>query len=111
MMWWNNGSGWGWPVILAMGVAMVVCMVMMPRMMMRHGRSGNTCPACNRDKGAADPILAKRLRDRSAGVRTPSGRAPANRHPSNRRSRTFCPNGHFNCLNQGLPSPGQPGFP
>ncbi len=43
MMWWNYGfwgSGWGWPVFAIMAVAMVACMAMMGRMLMRHGTPG-----------------------------------------------------------------------
>jgi hypothetical protein len=40
MMCWNHGfwgSGWGCSVFAIMAVAMVACMAMMGRMMMRHG--------------------------------------------------------------------------
>jgi putative membrane protein len=45
MMWGNHGfwgSGWGWPVFAIMAVAMIAGMVMMGRMMMRHGTSPST---------------------------------------------------------------------
>lgn len=45
MMWGNHGfwgSGWGWPVFAIMAVAMIACMAMMGRMMMRHGTSPAT---------------------------------------------------------------------
>ena len=45
MMWGNHGfwgSGWGWPVFAIMAVAMITGMVMMGRMMMRHGTSPST---------------------------------------------------------------------
>ena len=45
MMWGNHGfwgSGWGWPVFAIMAVAMIACMVMMGRMMMRRGTSAST---------------------------------------------------------------------
>jgi uncharacterized membrane protein len=61
MMWWNHGSwgfGWGW--ILIMGVAMVVCMAMMARMM-GHGTWGRMWPSGNRDEDAPERILARRL--------------------------------------------------
>ena len=69
MMWWNHswGSGWGW--ILVMGVAMVVCMAMMARMMMGHGAGGRMWPgawgrmgpAGNHDQDTPERILARRL--------------------------------------------------
>ena len=61
MMWWNHSWGFGWGWILVMGVAMVVCMAMMARMMMRHGAGGRVWSAGNRDENAPEQILARRL--------------------------------------------------
>lgn len=64
MMWWNHGfwgSGWGWPVFAIMAVAMVACMAMMGRMMMRHGTPRPTWEAGNRGQESPEQILARRL--------------------------------------------------
>lgn len=73
MMWWNHGfwgSGWGWSVFVIIVVAMVACMAMMGRMMMRHGTSrpmwdGTSRPtwrgASDRDQEPPEQILERRL--------------------------------------------------
>jgi uncharacterized membrane protein len=61
MMWSNNswGPGWGW--VLLMAAAMVVCMVVMGRMMIRHGGPWNMWSAGGREEEAPERILARRL--------------------------------------------------
>jgi uncharacterized membrane protein len=64
MMWGNHGfwgSGWGWPVFAIMAVAMIGCMVMMGRMMMRHGTSPSTRETSNRAEETSEQILERRL--------------------------------------------------
>ena len=64
MMWWNHGfwgSGWGWPVFVIMLVAMIACMAMMGRMMMRHGSPRPPGETSNRDQEPPEQILARRL--------------------------------------------------
>jgi uncharacterized membrane protein len=62
MMWWNHSWGFGWGWIVVIGVAMVVCMAMMARMM-GHGAWGRRWPSGNRDEDQDPPerILARRL--------------------------------------------------
>jgi putative membrane protein len=82
MMWWNHswGSGWGW--ILVMAVVMVVCVAMMARMM-RHGGSGPTGSADNRDGDAPERILARRLASGEIDVAEFERLRGALRRPSN----------------------------
>jgi putative membrane protein len=64
MMWWNHGfwaSGWGWPVFAVMAVAVLAGMVMMGRMMMRHGTSWPRWGTSNRGEERPEQILARRL--------------------------------------------------
>jgi putative membrane protein len=69
MTWWNHSWGFGWGWIVVMGVAMVVCMAMMARMMMGHsgagrmwpGARGRMWPAGDRDEDTPERILARRL--------------------------------------------------
>lgn len=58
-MWSNNSWGPGW--VLLMAAAMVVCMVVMGRMMMRHGGPWDMWSTRGRDEDAAEQILARRL--------------------------------------------------
>lgn len=64
MMWGNHGfwgSGWGWPVFAIMAVAMIACIAMMARMMMRHGPSPPTWETSNRAEEPPEQILERRL--------------------------------------------------
>ena len=83
MMWWTHSSwgfGWGW--ILVMGVAMVVCMAMMARMM-RHGAWGRMWPSGSRDEDAPERILARRLASGEIDVAEFERLRDALRRPSN----------------------------
>lgn len=64
MMWWNHGfwgSGWGWPVSAVIAVAMLACMAVMVRMVMRHGSSRPTWEPGNGGEEPPEQILARRL--------------------------------------------------
>jgi uncharacterized membrane protein len=61
MMWWNHSWGFGWGWILVMGVAMVVCMAMMARMMHHGGSGGFMRQMSNRHEDVPEQILARRL--------------------------------------------------
>ena len=54
-------SGWGWPVFAIMAMAMVACMAMMARMMMRHGTSRPTWQKSRRGQEPPEQILERRL--------------------------------------------------
>ncbi len=64
MMWGYHGfwgSGWGWPVLAITAVAMIACMVMMGRMMIRHGASRPRWETGNRAGETPGQILERRL--------------------------------------------------
>jgi uncharacterized membrane protein len=105
-MWWNHSWGFGWGWILVVAVGMVFCMTMMAGMM-RHGAWGRMWPAGDRGEheDAPEQILARRLasgeidapefdRLRNALRRTSASPADAaepssaERHPANPDQRT-----------------------
>jgi hypothetical protein len=99
MMWWNHSWGFGWGWILVMGVAMVVCMAMMARMMMGHSGGGRVWSAGNRDENAPERILARRLASGEIDVQEFDRLRDALRRPGNPTADAAEPSG------AGPPSP------